>query len=94
MSETIAGRHVRHDNEELPSDLTLFYVSAWYSRSVSSISNAARFSRRCCADSVPGIGSIIGERLSSHASLIWLGVARWASAMSNSAGPPSPRSGK
>jgi len=37
----------------------------------------ARFSSRCAIDEVPGIGSMAGERCSSQASAIWLGVATW-----------------
>ena len=51
------------------------YRRASNSSSVSSISSAARFSFACSSDSVPGIGSIAGERLSSQASAIWVGVA-------------------
>jgi hypothetical protein len=37
----------------------------------------ARFSSRCAIEEVPGIGSMAGERCSSQASAIWLGVAPW-----------------
>ena len=45
------------------------------------MSSAARFSRRCSIESVPGIGSITGERRSSQASAICAGVAPWRSAI-------------
>src|SRR5262249_19719540 len=54
---------------------------------LSSIPAAPRFSSRCSAEEVPGIGSITGERWSSHASATWDGVASWALAISSS-GPP------
>src|SRR5690606_930604 len=38
-------------------------------------SAAARFSRRCATDEVPGIKRIFGERCSSHASATCIGVA-------------------
>jgi hypothetical protein len=50
-------------------------LSASNSPSVSSMSAAARFSLRCWIDSVPGIGSIAGDRRSSHASAICAGDA-------------------
>jgi hypothetical protein len=37
----------------------------------------ARFSSRCAIEEVPGMGSMAGERRSSQASAIWLGVAPW-----------------
>jgi hypothetical protein len=37
----------------------------------------ARFSSRCAIEEVPGIGSMAGERCSSQASAIWLGVTPW-----------------
>jgi hypothetical protein len=37
----------------------------------------ARFSSRCAIEEVPGIGSMAGDRCSSQASAIWLGVAPW-----------------
>src|SRR5215831_11306678 len=36
-----------------------------------------RFSSRCAIEEVPGIGSMAGERCSSQASAIWLGVTPW-----------------
>ena len=35
---------------------------------------AARFSRRCASEDVPGINNIFGERCSSHASATCIGV--------------------
>ena len=48
---------------------------------------AATFSSRCSTEDVPGIGSITGERASSHASAICAGVASCAWATLSS-GPP------
>ena len=45
------------------------------------------FSSRCATDEVPGIGSIIGERRSSHASASCAGVAP-VSGTSASSGSP------
>ena len=45
------------------------------SSEVKRIEAAARFCSRCAIEEVPGIGSIMGERCSSQASEIWLGVA-------------------
>ena len=41
------------------------------------IEEEARFSSRCAIEDVPGIGNTAGERCSSQASEIWLGVALW-----------------
>ena len=41
----------------------------------------ARFSSRWAIEEVPGIGSMAGERCSSQASAIWLGVAPWLRAI-------------
>ena len=45
------------------------------SESDSSSDSAPRFSRRCASDSVPGIGSIAGDRFNSQASITCRGVA-------------------
>lgn len=52
-----------------------FYLSAANSSSVSLMVAAAAFSSRCSTDDVPGIGSMAGDRFSSHASAICGGVA-------------------
>ena len=49
-------------------------ISAYVSSSSSSAA-AARFSSRWLTEPVPGIGTITGERRSSHASATWDGVA-------------------
>ena len=54
---------------------------------MSSICAAAKFSSRCSIEDVPGIGSITGERASSHASAICAGVASCSRAI-RSSGPP------
>src|SRR5262249_44212704 len=41
------------------------------------IEEEARFSSRCAIEDVSGIGNTAGERCSSQASEIWLGVALW-----------------
>src|SRR5919198_1188822 len=64
------------------------------SASSSSISSAARFSRRCSIDSVPGIGSITAERCSSQASLTAFSDTPRRVAAAVTPGPPAPRSGK
>jgi hypothetical protein len=43
---------------------------------------------------VPGIVSVIGERLRSHANAICAGDAPWRSAISENCRLPTPRSGK
>src|SRR5262245_20595965 len=52
---------------------------AWPKASNSSIESwisvAATFSSRCSTFEVPGMGSITGLRLSTHARAIWLGAA-------------------
>ena len=45
-------------------------------------SAASTFSSRCAIEPVPGIGSITGERASSHASATWPVVASWLRAIS------------
>ncbi len=60
---------------------------ASYSSSDSSISAAAQLSSRCATDDVPGIGSITGDRRSSHASASWEGARSCCSA-ARSSGPP------
>jgi len=52
------------------------YINAWNSDSVSSISHAPRFSLRWASERVPGIGSMVGERRNSQASVICAEVAR------------------
>ena len=42
---------------------------------------APRFSSRWASEEVPGIGSMVGERCSSHESAICPGVASWRSAI-------------
>ena len=48
-------------------------------------STAARFSRRCSTDDVPGISRMLGARCSSHASATCIGVAPSSFATSDSA---------
>ena len=62
------------------------------SSSVRAISAAATFSSRCATFEVPGIGSITGERFSSHASASCAGDASWSAAMRCS-GPSAAASG-
>lgn len=64
----------------------------------SAMRRASQLSSRCATELVPGMGSIIGERASSHASAICDGVARCRAAIAARAGfccsmPPAP-SGK
>src|SRR5262249_85206 len=71
-----------------------YYLRTSNSSSLRSICNDPTFSRRWSSDSVPGIGSIAGERLRSHASATCTRVAPCRSAIPASAAPASPRSGK
>ncbi len=90
-----AGAHAVRDGVAPESvRLARAYRRASNSSSVSSFSRAPRFSLRCSSDSVPGIGSVVGERISSHARATCAGVAPWRLPISASAGPPSPRRGK
>jgi hypothetical protein len=60
---------------------------------------AARFSRRCSTEDVPGISRILGERRKSQASATCMGVARTDTAAASSAAdckgvnPPSGKNG-
>ena len=80
----------RHRRVVTSHDPALLSVSN--SSSDSSISAAATFSSRWATFDVPGIGSITGDRFSSHASASCDGVASWSSAMRCS-GPPGAASG-
>ena len=59
-------------------------------RSLNSRPAAATFSARCSGLAVPGIGSMIFERLNSQASAIWLGVAFSSFAVCSRPNPDAP----
>src|ERR1700730_10733085 len=64
----------------------------WNSSALRRIEATAKFSSRWAVEEVPGIGSMTGERCSSHASAICRGVAWWCSAIRPSGEPGSPAS--
>src|ERR1044071_2824749 len=89
-------RHIARFRSMLRSQAC--WYSIWPSRSRASnslsdrsILTAATFSSRCATFDVPGIGSMTGLRLSTHASAIWLGVAPWDAAMASRIEPLSAR---
>ena len=88
------GRHRRSTHCALePVNARLRQPTARASCSIDATSSGVRamvrafqFSSRCAGELVPGIGSMTGERASSHAIAICAGDAPWRCAAASSAG--------